>query len=79
MRAMFRRLKSGWPPADVVRDGFEIPRFMPLRLDHFPRGIDNRHIDIALGPALSGAAAAYIGALLREHLQRLWDLSLIHI
>ena len=69
---MFRRLKSGWPPADVVRDGFEIPRFVPLRLDHFPRGIDNRHIDVVLGPALSGAAAAYIGALLREHLQRLW-------
>jgi hypothetical protein len=43
-----------------------------LRLDRFPRGADNFHIDVALGPALGGAAAAYISAVVRESVQRLW-------
>jgi hypothetical protein len=65
-------MKAVWPPPDVVREGFELPRFIRLRLDRFPRGVDNFHIDVALGPALGGAAAAYVAALVRESAQRLW-------
>ena len=72
MPRLWRRLKATSPPAEVVREGFRLPRFLPLRLDRIPPGIDNLHIDVALGPALSGAVAAYVGALVRERVQHLW-------
>ncbi|MCB1798855.1 MAG: hypothetical protein KDI67_08235, partial [Gammaproteobacteria bacterium] len=43
-----------------------------MRLDRFPRGTDNAHIDVALGPALGKAVTAYVHALVRECAQRLW-------
>jgi hypothetical protein len=44
-----------------------------LRLDRFPRGVDNLHIDVALGPVLGRAVGNYISALVRENAQRLWQ------
>lgn len=68
----FTRLNAAWPSPDAVREGFERPRFVRLRLGRFPRGTDNLHIDVALGPPLSRAAGTYISALVRENVQRLW-------
>ena len=55
-----------------MREGFDRPRFVRLRLDRFPRGADNLHIDVALGPVLGRAAGRYVAALVRENVQRLW-------
>ena len=60
------------PSPDVVLEGFQRPKFVRLRLDRFPRGADNRHIDVALGPVLGSAAANFVSALVRQHVQQLW-------
>lgn len=65
-------MNAAWPAPDAVLEGFDRPRFVRLRLDRFPRGTDNLHIDVALGPALSRAAGNYVSALVRENVQRLW-------
>ena len=59
MPALFASLKTAWPPPDAVREVFQRPRFVRLRLDRFPIRIGNRHIDVALGSGLGGAASAY--------------------
>jgi hypothetical protein len=69
---MLRRLKSAWPAAEAVLAGFSRPKFARLRLDRFPRGVDNRHIDVALGPVLGRAVANYVRTLVREEVQRHW-------
>ena len=72
MPRLFPRLRSRWPAPEAVREGFRRPKFTRLRLDRFPRGTDNSHIDVALGPALGKAVTAYVHALVRECAQRLW-------
>ncbi|MCG6965221.1 MAG: hypothetical protein LJE59_01775 [Chromatiaceae bacterium] len=69
---MLHRLKFSQPAPEVVREGFNQPKCVRLRLERFPRGVDNFHIDVALGPALNKAAATYVGALIRENVQQLW-------
>jgi hypothetical protein len=69
---MFSWLRSSWPGTDAVLDGFERPKLARLRLERFPRGVDNYHIDVAMGPALLKASAAYVKALVRENVQHLW-------
>ncbi len=63
---------SAWPGTDAVLDGFERPKMARLRLERFPRGVDNYHIDVALGPALVKATQTYVNALVRESVQHLW-------
>lgn len=53
-------------------EGFNRPKFVRLRLERFPRGGDNFHIDVLLGPVLSKAATTCVSALVREHVQHLW-------
>lgn len=69
---MFARLKPAWPSPEAVLSGFNRPKFVRLRFERFPRGADNYHIDVALGPVLGKAVASYISALVREHVQHLW-------
>ena len=72
MPPLLPRFRSRWPAPDAVREGFRRIKFTRLRLDRFPRGTDNAHIDVALGPALGKAVTAYVHALVRECAQRLW-------
>jgi len=63
----FPGIKTAWPPPDVVQDGFDIPRFMRLRLDRFPRRADHFRIDVALGPApRRGCRRLYVASPLRR-------------
>ena len=71
-RGLFPRLRSAWPGSDVVQSGISRPRFVRLRLERFPRGVDNLHIDVALGPVLGRATTAYVATLVRENVHRLW-------
>ena len=70
---MLQRLKTQRPPRDAVLAALAEPRFSRLRLDHFPKGIDQTRIDVALSPALVRVTEVYVNALLREAAQRLWD------
>lgn len=72
MARLLSRLRASLPPEQAVQEGFARTRFERLRLEGFPRGIDNLHIDVALGPSISRAAEIYIAALVRENLQRIW-------
>jgi hypothetical protein len=72
MPRLLPRLRSDWPSAETVQEGFRQPRFARLRLERFPRGVDNYHIDVVLGPALGKAASTYVAVLVREQVQRLW-------
>lgn len=60
------------PSTEVVLAGLREPGFTRLRLDRFPRGIDNFHIDVALGRVLDKVVTAYAGALVRDNMHRLW-------
>ncbi len=66
-------LKPTWPGTEAVLEGFERPKHARLRLERFPRGLDNYHIEVALGPALVSATEAYIKALVREQVETLWE------
>ncbi|MCB1801090.1 MAG: hypothetical protein KDI82_05330 [Gammaproteobacteria bacterium] len=65
-------MKPAWPGTDAVLDGFERPKLARLRLERFPRGADNYHIDVVLGPGLSSSVSAYVRALVREQVMQLW-------
>ena len=65
-------LKTSRPGTDAVLEGFERPKLARLRLERFPRGVDNYHIDVALGPGLFKAASTYVKALVREQVMQLW-------
>ena len=65
-------LKPAWPGTEAILEGFERPKHARLRLERFPRGADNYHIDVALGPALVSSTEVYIKALVREQVQLLW-------
>lgn len=45
-------------------------RTMPLRLDRFPLGVDNAHIDIVMPPDLQAATQAWVNSLVREEVHR---------
>ncbi len=72
IRGLLPRLRSAWPGSDLVQSGISRPRFVRLRLERFPRGVDNLHIDVALGPVLGRATTAYVATLVRENVHRLW-------
>lgn len=48
-------------------------RSMRLRLQAFPRGIDNERIDVVLGSSLGKAVSSLVGAMVREQAQRIWN------
>jgi hypothetical protein len=66
------RLTLPKPGDDVVVAALSRPRIPALQIDRLPQGIDGRHIDVALGPALDKATRLYVGALLQEQLATLW-------
>lgn len=72
MARAFPWLASAQPTADVVLDGFKRPKVSRLRLERFPRGADNYHIDVLLGAVLVRAVTAYVNALAREQALRIW-------
>lgn len=65
-------LKAAWPGTDAVLDGFERPKLARLRLERFPRGADNYHVEVALGSALFSASETYVKALVRDQVRVLW-------
>jgi len=46
------------------------PHFHRLRLERFPRGIDNAHIDVSVSSELINASIALVEAIVREDVQR---------
>jgi len=72
MFPLLNRLRPAWPEPELIAAGLRRPRWVCLRLERFSRGIDGRHIDVALGPLISKAAGAYVRALVRENVQTLW-------
>jgi hypothetical protein len=73
-RTLFRT-RSAAPPAEVLLGGLREARErnMRLRLQSFPRGIDNERVDVVLGPSLGKAVASLARAMVREQAQRIWN------
>jgi len=71
-RNLYPRLRPPWPGPEVVEAGLGRLRFVRLRLERFQRGVDNLHIDVALGPVLTRAANAYVASRVRENVRLLW-------
>jgi hypothetical protein len=64
---VFRR----WSPdRDLILDAMQAPVFRRIRLERFPRGIDNVRVDVALDPRFVSAASTLVGVVLREDVQR---------
>ncbi len=55
---------------EIVLSRLSRPAFHRLRLERFPRGIDSKHIDVALDPALVDATMAMVHSILIEDIQR---------
>ncbi len=72
MLPLLTRLRPEWPEPELIVAGLRRPRWVRLRLERFSRGIDGRHIDVALEPSIRQAASAYVRALVRESAQTLW-------
>lgn len=72
---MFYLFLRRWKPdRDFVAAPLRSSRGLPLRLDRFPRGVDNAHIDVAIPPDLEAAARHWVAGLVREEVQRgLWN------
>jgi len=64
-------LFSRWQPDRAfVAAPLQSTRPQPLRLDRFPLGVDNAHIDVSLPVELTDAASTWVHALVREEVHR---------
>lgn len=66
-------LGTNLPTPDVVRAGLPRPRFARIRLDRFQRSGDSKLVEVVFEPALLKAASIYVGALVRESVEALWQ------
>ena len=57
--------------AALLQDELHVPKRKSLRLDTFPRGMDNARIDVRLDPALSGAIDGLVKSSLVRRLREL--------
>ncbi len=64
---LFRRWK---PDRDFVAAPLRATRIPPLRLDRFPLGVDNAHIDVLIPVDLQEAVRAWVAGLVREEVHR---------
>lgn len=61
----------GWQPErDQVFELLRAPAFQRFKLQSFPRGIDNVHIDVALDGDFVSACSSMVGTLLREDVHK---------
>lgn len=66
-------LRRWRPDRDFVAASLRSARVSPIRLDRFPAGVDNAHIDVVLPPELAGVARDWVNSLVREEVHRaLW-------
>jgi len=66
----FLFLRHWKPDRDFVAAPLRSTRPLPLRLDRFPLGVDNAHIDIVIPPELQTVASSWVGSLVREEVHR---------
>jgi len=60
-----------WRPSEAFfLEPLETPKPVALRLDRFPRGVDNLHVDVALGRSLVTSAHAYVEFVLRDEVEK---------
>ena len=72
----FRRWQ---PDRDFVAAPLRTPRALPMRLDRFPLGVDNAHIDVVITPELMDATRNWVNGVVREEVQRsFWHDSQFH-
>ncbi len=67
---LFDSLRPWRPGETFFLEPLETPRPISLRLDRFPRGVDNLHVDVALGRSLVTSARAYVEFILRDEVER---------
>lgn len=69
--SLWASLLHQWQPsADAIAEHLPAPRFHRLRLERFPRGIDNDHIDVALDEEFVANAGHWVRSVLREDVYR---------
>jgi hypothetical protein len=62
---------ADWQPSDdALAEHLRVPRFHRPRLERFPRGIDNDHIDVALDEEFVLSAGHWVRTVLREDVYR---------
>ena len=70
MGSLLSLLRPWQPERGKVLQHLTPPAFHAFRLDRFPRGIDNVHIDVWLDIEFCAAAATLVRSVLREDVQR---------
>ena len=63
-------LNPNWPDRQRVVSRMLSPVLRRFRLERFPKGIDNAHIDVALDARFVKAATSMVSSVLREDVQR---------
>jgi len=70
----FSMFKRSRPRREEILGALQPPGYRRIRLERFPRGIDNVRVDVLLDPKFVSAATNLVAAVLREDVQRyFWD------
>jgi len=70
MGGLLNRLPAWLPDKDFILSGMQAPPYRRIRLERFPRGIDNVRVDVVLDPEFVDVASTLVRVVLREDVHR---------